>query len=276
MTAHELFQAGRLAEAIEAQTAEVKSHPADEDQRFLLFTLLSFAGELERAEVHLEAVSLRDQNQSLRVGSAVYHSLLAAEYERRKVYREGSRPVLPPDPPETAELRLKALAALRAGDAEAAEAALEEAAEEGVPLRGKINGEAFDGLRDYDDVLGQVLEIYAGGRCLWMPLERIRKLEIAEPGNQLDLLWPKAELVDATGTQASVHLPALYEGSCDHPDERVRLGRSTEWIDCLDVAFRGAGQKVLLTTRGEEERETAILELRTLEIEGGPADDATA
>ena len=273
MTPQELFQAGRLVEAIAAQIAEVKSHPTDEDQRFLLFTLLSFAGEFERAEVHLEAVSLAQQD--LKTGSAVYHSLLAAEYERRKVYREGSRPVLPPDPPRTAELRLQALAALRTGDAETAAAALEEAAEQSVALRGKLNGEAFAGLRDYDDVLGQILEIYAGGRCLWMPMEQIRKLEIAEPRNPLDLLWAKAELEDASGTQASVHLPALYEGSCDHPDERVRLGRSTEWIDCRDVAFRGAGQKVLLTARGEEERETAILELRTLEIEGGPADDAT-
>ena len=187
----------------------------------------------------------------------------------------GLAPRAPPDPPRTAELRLQALAALRAGDAEAAEAALEQAAEESVALRGKLNGEAFGGLRDYDDVLGQILEIYAGGRCLWMPLEQIRKLEVAEPRNSLDLLWAKAELEDASGTQASVHLPVLYEGSCDHPDERVRLGRSTEWIDCRDVAFRGAGQKVLLTARGEQERQTAILELRILEIEGGPADDAT-
>jgi type VI secretion system protein ImpE len=270
MTPQELLQAGRLAEAIAVQTREVKSHPTDAEHRFLLFTLLSFAGELERAEVHLEAVSLADQ--SLKVGSAVYHSLLAAEFERRKVYREGSRPVLPPDPPQTMELRLQALAALRAGDSQAAQAALDEAAEQSVPLRGKLNGEAFDGLRDYDDMLGQMLEVYAGGRCLWMPLERIRKLEIAEPGNRLDLLWAKAELEDASGTQASVHLPVLYEGSCDHPDELVRLGRSTEWIDCRDVAFRGAGQKILLAARGEEERETAILELRTLEIEGDPAD----
>jgi type VI secretion system protein ImpE len=273
MTPQELLQAGRLTEAIAAQTAEVKSHPTDADRRFLLFTLLSFAGELERAEVHLEAVSLAQQD--LKTGSAVYHSLLAAEFERRKVYREGSRPVLPPNPPGTVELRLQALASLRAGDAAATEAALDEAAEQGVALRGKLNGEPFGGLRDYDDVLGQILEIYAGGRCLWMPLERIRKLEIAEPGNPLDLLWARADLLDATGTQASVHLPALYEGSCDHPDERVRLGRSTEWIDCRDVAFRGAGQKILLAAQGEEERETAILELRTLELEGGPADDAT-
>jgi type VI secretion system protein ImpE len=273
MNPEQSLKAGRLTDAIAEQTQAVKSHPTDADARFMLFALLCFAGELERAEVHLEAVSLADE--STRIGSSLYHSLLAAEYERRKVYREGARPVLPPDPPRTVELRLEALAALRVGSADAARAALEAAAEEAVALSGKLNGEAFDGLRDYDDVLGQVLEIYAGGRCLWMPMERIRKLEVAEPRQQLDLLWARAELEDSDGEQATVHLPVLYEGSFERADETVRLGQSTEWIDCHDVAFRGAGQKVLFTAGDEEERETGLLDVRTLEIEPGAADDAT-
>lgn len=271
MTPQELLKAGHLADAIAEQTQAVKSRPTDADARFLLFTLLCFAGELERAQVHLEAVSLADESEP--VGSILYQSLLAAEYERRKVYREGARPVLPPDPPATAELRLEALAALRGGHAEAAGTALEAAAEESVALTGKLNGEAFDGLRDTDDVLGQILEIYAGGRCLWMPMERIRKLEIAEPRQQLDLLWAPAQLEDANGEEATVYLPVLYEGSWEHPNEIVRLGRSTEWLDCHDTALRGAGQKVLFTVRGEDERETALLDVRTLEIESSPAAD---
>jgi type VI secretion system protein ImpE len=268
MNTQQLLIDGRLADAVAAQIEEVKAQPTDPDRRLLLFTLLCFAGQLERAELHLEAVSLSDE--SARTGMAVYHALLAAEYERRKVYREGARPVLPPDPPPAVELRLQALEAVRLGQRKAAEHALEEAVEHAVVLRGKLNGEAFDGLRDYDDVLGQTLEVYAGGRCLWMPLERVRKLEISEPKHQLDLLWARAELEDTNGDQASVYLPALYEGSFEHESEVVRLGRSTEWIDCDSVAYRGAGQKVLFAMHGEEERETGLLDVRTLEIETGP------
>ena len=54
----------------------------------------------------------------------------------------------------------------------------------------------------------------------------------------------------------------------------MRLGQSTEWIDCHDVAFHGAGRKILLTARGEEERETGLLDVRTLEIEYSPVGDA--
>ena len=271
MTAQEHLKAGRLDEAVAAQIQWVKAHPTDADARFLLFTLLCFNGELERAEIHLEAASVSDE--STRVGASLYHSLLAAEYERRKVHQEGARPVLPPDPPRSAELRLETLAAFRAGRAEAARAALEAAVEESVELHGKLNGEVFDGLRDYDDVLGNILEIYAGGRCLWMPLERIRKLEVAEPRHQLDLLWARAELEDANGEQATVYLPALYPGSHEHADTLVRLGRATEWSECLGVAYRGAGQKSLFTVAGEEERETPILAVRTLDIES-PAENA--
>ncbi len=269
MNSQELLNAGRLADALAVQTEEVKTHPTDPDRRFRLFTLLCFAGELERAELHLEASSLSDEGA--RAGVAVYHALLAAEYERRRVYREGARPVVPPEPPQTLELRLEALTALRLGQREAAGHALEEAAAQGVALRGKLNGQAFDGLRDYDDVLGQMLEVYAGGRCVWMPLERIRKLELTEPKHQLDLLWARAELEEANGERASVYLPALYEGSFEHENEIVRLGRSTEWIDCDSLAFRGAGQKILFAEHGNEERETGLLAVRTLEIDIDPA-----
>ena len=269
MTVQELVRTGRLADAVAAQTQEVKAQPGDRDRRFQLFVLLAFAGELERAELQLEA--LAHQDSRLELGSATYRHLLASELERRKVHGEGRRPVLPPDPPREVGLRLEAVACRSRGDRAGAERALEQAVEAGGLVHGKLNGEAFEGLRDYDDFLGPVLEVYAGGRCLWLPLERIRKLEVPEPRTQLDLLWAPAELHDASGEHASVHLPVLYEGSFAHASELVRLGRSTEWIDC-EVGFRGAGQKILLSAQGEAERETALLGVRTLEIEAGPAE----
>lgn len=270
MTAHEHFHAGRLEDAVAAQTAEVKANANDLDARFFLFALLCFKGELERAELQLDFISHADK--SLQAGSALYQSLLAAEYERRKVYREAAHPVFPPDPPAGLERRLAALHHLLAGDEKGAEQALDEANETALVSAGKLNGEAFDGVRDCDDILAGVVEIYAGGRCLWMPWERIRKLTLGEPRNPFDLLWAKAELEDADGSQATVYLPATYEGSWEQPEEAVRVGRTTEWIEWGDGLFRGAGQRILLSASGEQERETPILTLRTLEIEGPSAE----
>ena len=49
MNANELFQAGKLQEAIDTQIAQVKANPADQGKRLFLFELLAFAGELDRA-----------------------------------------------------------------------------------------------------------------------------------------------------------------------------------------------------------------------------------
>jgi type VI secretion system protein ImpE len=266
MTADALFKAGQLADALAAQMDAVRSNPTDLDARFFLLALMVFNGEIERAETQLDAIGQMDEATA--PGRAVYQSLLAGEYERRKIYREGAQPTFPPDPPATLGLRARALHALQRGDKEEAGRLLDEAMEGGVVLTGKLNGEAFDGLRDYDDVLGQIIEIFAGGRCIWMPMEQIRSLKISEPKTHLDLLWAKADLVDAAGDQATVHLPALYEGSYEHAEESIRLGRSQDWIECGEDLFRGAGQRLLLATQDDTERQVALLDVRTLEIEG--------
>jgi len=262
----ELFSAGRLGDALAAQTALVRAKPGDGDARFALAGLLCFAGELDRASAQLDTLAL--QSPELAVGTSHYQSLIHAEAERRAVHERDGEPLLPPDSPAHVERRVLALRALRAGDAEAAGRALAEADQAAPALEGKLDGESFDALRDYDDLLGPVLEVYAGGRYLWLPLERVRTLELAAPERMLDLLWPSARLEETSGAEANVHLPALYAGSHAADDERLRLGRMTDWRDAGGAAFRGVGQKVLLARRGGEERERGLLEIRTLELGG--------
>jgi type VI secretion system protein ImpE len=260
----DLFAAGRLGDALAAQTAVVRAKPTDVDGRFELAVLLCFAGELDRATAQLETLSL--QNPELAVGTSHYRALILAEAERRAVHERGGAPLLPPDCPGYVEARLEALHALRASDPARAAAALERAEAETPALEGKLDGESFDDLRDHDDVLGPVLEIYAGGHYLWLPLERVRRLELAAPVRRLDLLWPSARLEDSSGAEANVHLPALYVGSHAASDGRLQLGQMTDWRDDQGVAFRGVGQKVLLARRGSRERELGLLELRDLEL----------
>jgi type VI secretion system protein ImpE len=264
MTAEELFREGRLDDAIQAQVQVVKKSPADQDARFLLFALLCFAGDLERAERHLDALSTQDQ--VLQRGSLLYRSLLSSETERRKVFEHGARPVLPPDPPANVEPRLRALAHLRAGDPAAAGKCIDEAVAATSAIAGSLGGEPFDQIRDYDDLLGSVLEVFAGGRYLWLPFENIRSLEIAEPATALDTLWAPASLRDKGGEEARVHLPVLYPGSHAHAEGALRLGRQSAWEERGEL-YVGAGQKVLLTARGEETAEHALLSVRSLELQ---------
>ena len=100
MTAEQLFQSGQLTSAIAEQNAQVKKHPADSDARFMLYSLLCFAGDLERAEKQLDVLAGREE--SLRSGSLVQRALLSSELERRRVFEGHALPVLPPDPPAAA------------------------------------------------------------------------------------------------------------------------------------------------------------------------------
>ena len=271
MTVQELLSAARLGDAVAAQSAAVRARPGDLDARVELMVLLCFAGELDRAAALLDTLGL--QNPELAVGTAHYRALLGAEAERRAVHERDGAPLLPPDCPAHVEARLEALRALRAGDEPTARAALERAQAGVAALEGKLDGESFDDLCDRDDLLGPVLEVYAGGRYLWLPLERVRRLELSPPRRRIDLLWPAAVLVDRSGAEANVHLPALYAGSHAASDGRLQLGQMTDWQDALGLAFRGLGQKVLCARRGASEREVGLLEVRSLELSDGGSGD---
>src|SRR5580692_12437493 len=91
MEPNELFQAGRLQEAVDAQVARVKASPADQAKRLFLFELLAFAGEVDRARKQLDALSYTEIE--LQAAQAEYRGLLDSEVMRRKVLHEG----LPPD-----------------------------------------------------------------------------------------------------------------------------------------------------------------------------------
>jgi type VI secretion system protein ImpE len=266
MSARESFKQGRLADAIAAQNEWLKGHPTDSDARFELFVFLCFAGDLERAEKQLDVLGSRDQQ--LQRGSIVFRNLLASELERRRVYEGRSRAVLPPGPPAWLEQRCEALERLCRGDAAGARACVERAIESTPAVPGAIDGQRFDGLCDYDDVLGSAIEVFAGGRCLWLPLEHLRTLELSAPETALDTLWIPGRLLDRDGESAQVHVPALYAGSHDAADAAVQLGRESAWREQGSLC-RGSGQRVWISAAGDELREHAALSVRKIEIAGG-------
>jgi type VI secretion system protein ImpE len=264
MNARERFKAAQLAEAIAAQTEVVKQRPTDADARFELFVFLCFNGDLERAEKHLDALDTRDGTLSR--GSVVFRNLLASELERRRVFEGKGRAVLPPKSPDSIDQRREALASLCAGDVAGAQACVERAIAQSSATTGRIDGQAFDGLCDYDDLLGDAIEVFAGGRYLWLPLEHLRVLELSEPETALDTLWIPARLEDRDGETAQVHVPALYAGSHADADPLVQLGRETAWQERGALRL-GRGQRVWISASGEDVREHAVLSVRRIEVQ---------
>src|SRR5580704_3795723 len=85
-----LFRAGRLADAVAVANAAVRKAPADLAPRVLLAELLMFAGNLERADVILDAGSVIDPQAAVVI--AEFRQLLRAEMARRQQRRDGRLP----------------------------------------------------------------------------------------------------------------------------------------------------------------------------------------
>jgi type VI secretion system protein ImpE len=117
MTARELFQAGKLNEAVQALNAELRSDPTDVRRRTFLFELLCFAGEYDRAEKQLAI--LAEGNKQADMGALLYRAALHAEVVRQDTFQKKDFP---------------------AGAAQT--------------VAGTLNGEPFESLEDADPRIG--------------------------------------------------------------------------------------------------------------------------
>lgn len=227
MQAKELFAAGDLSAATRAVTEQVKSRPTDLASRTFLFELLCFAGELDRAQKQLEVIG--QQNPDAEWATQVYANLLEAERQRRRFYRESLKPEYFLDPPAYLELRVKAAGELREGRAAEALELIERSDAEAPEVIARLPDDRSGPVRDCDDLLAPVLEFMILRDYAWVPWEQVSELEITAPEKPRDLIWAPARLTLVDGTQRRGYLPALYCNSYADGDDRVKLGRMTDW-----------------------------------------------
>jgi len=233
MTARELFNAGKLNEAVQALSVELRDNPMDTKRRTFLFELLCFQGDFDRARKHLEL--LAKENQKTGMGALLYEACMHAERTRNETFEKKDFPNVPPKPSRP----------------------------------GKLNGKPFETLEDADPRIGSRLEVFTAGAFIWIPMEHIEGFQLEAPKRLRDLLWAPVRIQTAmTFKQAELGeslLPALYPFSYKHADDDVRLGRSTVWqeVDGEEIPY---GQKLFLVD-GEE---IPMLEVRDVEFEPAP------
>jgi type VI secretion system protein ImpE len=231
MNAMELYQVGRLDDAIQALGVGLRSDPTNVRSRTFLFELLCFAGEYERAEKHLDV--LASSGKEADMGALLYRSALHAERTRQHMFRTGETPRGERNP---------------------------------RPVSGTLNGQPFESLTDADPRVGARLEIFAAGQYTWLPLEQVESVKVAPPTRLRDLLWIPTIVRTAptfSGQElGEVLMPVLAPLSSDSGDPMVRLGRVTDWERTAIGTEVPVGQRLLLVD-GEE---FPILEVRELVI----------
>ncbi|HJY05790.1 MAG TPA: type VI secretion system accessory protein TagJ [Bryobacteraceae bacterium] len=237
MDAQQLYRAGKLTEAISALSATLRDNPSDLKSRTFLFELLCFAGEFDRAEKQLDLLEQSGKKDSI-IGTLLYRGALNAARTRQDMFEKKSYPAV---------------------------------AAQADQIRGKLNGREFNSIADADTRIGSKLEVFAAGDYLWLSFRDIAAIEIEPPKRLRDLLWVPAKLQTGPNFRSrdlgEVLLPAISPLSWQHPDDIVRLGRTTEWCEDESGEISPFGQKMLLVD-GEE---FPFLELRHLEIDAGIA-----
>ena len=237
MKAQQLFQAGKLGEAVQALGAELRDNPGDAKRRTFLFELLCFAGEYERAEKQLDV--LASDGRSAEMGALLYRAALHAERIRQAIFEKRDYPSSGPAPE--------------------------------APSEGTVNGKPFTFFSDADPRLGARLEVFAAGDYLWIPYEHISSIEMQAPTRLRDLLWSPAIVRTGPAFKGNelgeVLLPIISPLSWKHPNDQVRLGRATEYEDDGTGVAVPFGQKMLAV----DEDEIPILEIRKLEFAAAQA-----
>ena len=228
--AAQLIEAGHVRQALEALAGHLRNHPTDVAARTSLFEALCFAGELDRAEKHLNL--LAGSSEQAKLGAILYFSAIHAERERHAMYKNQVFP-------KTAA---------------------------NAQLSGKLNGKPFSEIRDADNDLGARLEVFGAGSYMWVQFEHIASIRIEAPRKLRDTLWLPAFIKTGPKFQGAdmgeVLLPAIYPFSFTYPDESVWLGRQTLWAEDEGSSYP-LGQKILIVD-GEE---IPFLEVRTLEFD---------
>lgn len=264
-TAGDLFRAGKLAAAVEAANAAVRKAPGDAGARILLAELLLFAGNLERADVILDAAG--DIEPEAMMVIAEFRQLLRADLSRRQWRRDGRVPEFIGEPTPSLSAAMAAMVALRAGDL--AEAAKNATAAEA--LRPRVHGRegktAFDDFRDVDDLCAGYFEVLTTtGKYFWIPTERVESLDFHPPKRPRDLAWRRCSMSVTDGPDGDVYVPVTYGSEDAALDDSFRLGRATDWREEHAgegaVLVRGVGQRVFLA--GEEARN--IMEIGSITL----------
>jgi type VI secretion system protein ImpE len=258
----EQLEAGDLDGAIAALNEEVRKNPTDTARRSALAELLCIAGNFERADRLLDAV--QHQDMTVAVGVALFRQLIRAEEARQLFYSECRLPEFLAPPSDDDQLYLRALVALKDNDRAQAAALLAEAETKRAPLSGRVDGAAFDDMRDLDDVAASHLDVLTStGKFFWVPLRSVESIILHRPERRRDLLWRRATLSVASGPDGEIFLPTIYTTIDKSGSALPRLGRQTDFIGGDGEPTRGVGLRSFIF--GDEAH--SILEIAKVEFD---------
>jgi type VI secretion system protein ImpE len=258
MDIKQLIRNAELTKARKKLIQRVKKAPGDTAHRTHLFQVLLFLGEWDKALVHLNALAKDDKTSHM--AHEVYTGLIRAEQERTEVAELRKEPSFLPGRPGYADLYFQAVEAATQEENEIAATLFDQIGTATPLISGTVNQEPFTGFSDTDTLLNGFLEAMEYDRYLWIPFEAIREITVQSPQTLMDLIWTKGSVTTWEGLTMACFFPVLYPLSHCHTDDRVKMGRVTDWQILAGPYVRAWGQHVFRIG----ERDVSLLEIETV------------
>jgi type VI secretion system protein ImpE len=267
-----------LADTLHELQQRVRQAPGDAALRTFLFQLLSVMGQWDRALAQLGVAGELDKGRLDMVH--MYREALKCEALRRAVFAGERSPVVFGDPESWVALLLESLKRSAEGRHAQATDLRNQAFEAAPTTAGRVirvgergegddppAGQPFEWFADADSRLGPIIEAIVLGRYMWVPVHRVKRIDIEPPADLRDMVWTPVHFEWANGGEAVGLIPTRYPGTESAEDDALRLARRTDWQEAAPETFHGLGQRMFSTDAGE----FAMLELSRIELGTAPA-----
>lgn len=248
----QLFNQGKLGQAIDSANQAVAKNPKDLHLRLVLVQLVCFVGNWERVEKISKQLQVLDtENEHLMLTNFI-EQLSIAEIQRAAVWNDGMVPEFVETPDPVTQKLLWAWSCAREGKTQEYQDSIGWITENAEAPTLKVGDQSYEGFRDFDDRTCTVFEAHTHqGTYLWIPHSLVATIDVSRPRRLVDHIWSPARIKLKNETDLSVFLPGLYFHSFqDGQPEEIKLGRTTEWTDVNGIE-QGAGRRMFAA--GEDE-----------------------
>jgi len=259
-TLQNYIKAGQVEAALDAAKSKVRTHPADANERWMLFDVSLIAGKWESAGNQLEVLSSIDKDSSMT--QMLLGKILMGEGIRASVFAGNLAPHFLGEPLPWMSHLVEALR-LQAVREPLAAAELRQQAFEAAPATsGRVNGIPFNWLADADTRLGPVFEAYVNGAYVWVPQCHVKAITFVEPTTLRDLVWLKANFTLSNDGTTAALIPVRYPGTTEGGQDAQCFARQTDWTEVHGGGWHGLGQRMFATDEGDH----PMLEIRSLQF----------
>lgn len=264
MDAEEGLSEGNLEEALVQLQGNVRSDPSNVKHRVFLFQLLAVMGQWDRALTQLDVVA--DMDDSTLAMVQTYRQAILCENLRAEVFKGNRSPIVFGEPEQWIALLFEALKLTAEGEYAKSQDIRDQAFEMAPTTSGIItdpDGIKFNWIADADPRMGPMLEAIVNGLYYWIPINRIRTLNIEAPEDLRDTVWMPAYFTWANGGETVGLIPTRYPGSESSDDNQILTAHKTIWQEIGTDVYQGLGQRMFATDVGEY----SLMDLRVINLD---------